>query len=310
MAAASARTRLVWMSCTRTTWAASAPARSRAPDGRAERLPGAEAEAERRHDGQHRDHPHPAGRAGQGLAQPRPTGRPERGRARRASGAVPAGRAGRGAGAAGWRPARRRERPPRSVPWLTALPPDAVAGQPGAGSGLVGGRRPGPRAGSWRSWSMVGASTSRSRQAWRPIAASSTLRANRPLPNRARAGSRPSSSRNRARRRRLQLVVGARREVDEDLLELVVGVVLELDRGAEPAGQAGVAAMNVAIGAGVAGDDDHQVVAAVLHLLDQGVDRLGAVLVAGQAVGLVDEQHPAERRTATTSAVFIAVCPR
>ena len=45
----------------------------------------------------------------------------------------------------------------------------------------------------------------------------------------------------------------------------------------------------------VAGHDHDQVVAPVLHLLDQGVDGLLAVLVAGQAVGLVDEQHAAGR---------------
>ena len=33
----------------------------------------------------------------------------------------------------------------------------------------------------------------------------------------------------------------------------------------------------------------------VLHLLDQGVDGLLAVLVAVERVGLVDEQHAAER---------------
>ena len=47
---------------------------------------------------------------------------------------------------------------------------------------------------------------------------------------------------------------------------------------------------------GVAGHDEHQVVAPVLHLLDQGVDGFGPVLVAGQAVRLVDEQHPTRRR--------------
>ena len=46
----------------------------------------------------------------------------------------------------------------------------------------------------------------------------------------------------------------------------------------------------------VAGHDHHQVLALVLHLLDQGVDRLGAVLVAGERVRLVDEEDAADRR--------------
>ena len=94
-----------------------------------------------------------------------------------------------------------------------------------------------------------------------------------------------------------QFVVGTRRELGQDRDELVVGVVVELDRRPEPAGQAGVRGDERRHRCRVAGDDDHEVVTAVLHLLDQGVDGLLAVLVTlgaetGQAVGLVDEQHP------------------
>ena len=49
---------------------------------------------------------------------------------------------------------------------------------------------------------------------------------------------------------------------------------------------------------GVAGDDDRQVVAVVLHQLDQLGDGLGPEVAAAlgrQRVGLVDEQHAAER---------------
>jgi hypothetical protein len=45
----------------------------------------------------------------------------------------------------------------------------------------------------------------------------------------------------------------------------------------------------------VAGDHDDEVVAVVLHLLDQGVDGLVAVLVPRERVRLVDEQDAAER---------------
>ncbi len=57
----------------------------------------------------------------------------------------------------------------------------------------------------------------------------------------------------------------------------------------------GFASISSAIGAGVAGDDHHEVVAVVLHRLDQRVDGLLAVLVPGQRVGLVDEQHALDR---------------
>ena len=90
------------------------------------------------------------------------------------------------------------------------------------------------------------------------------------------------------------VVVGAVGQHLEDADQLVVGVVGELDGGAEPAGQPGVLGDEEGHRLGVARHDHDQVVAPVLHLLDQGVDRLGAVLVAGQAVGLVDEEHAAD----------------
>ena len=45
----------------------------------------------------------------------------------------------------------------------------------------------------------------------------------------------------------------------------------------------------------VAGDDDDEVLPVVLHLLDERVDGLLRGLVPGEAVGLVDEEHAADR---------------
>ena len=90
------------------------------------------------------------------------------------------------------------------------------------------------------------------------------------------------------------VVVGAARQLQEDRQQLLVGVVVELDGGPEPAGQPRVLRDEDDHRVRVAGHDQHQVVPLVLHLLDQGVHSLGAVLVAGQAVGLVDEQHAAD----------------
>ena len=56
--------------------------------------------------------------------------------------------------------------------------------------------------------------------------------------------------------------------------------------------------MNVAISPGVARGHHRQVVPVVLHELDQGVDGLTSEVgfaAAGQRVGLVDQQHAAER---------------
>ena len=62
-------------------------------------------------------------------------------------------------------------------------------------------------------------------------------------------------------------------------------------------GQAGVAAEELLHAVLVAGDDDDQIVAMVLHLLQQHLDRLLAVVTlvlrSIQVVGLVDEQHSA-----------------
>ena len=88
-----------------------------------------------------------------------------------------------------------------------------------------------------------------------------------------------------------QLVVGAGRDRPQNLDQLVVGVVVELDRGGEAAGQARVLGDERDHGVGVAGHDDDEVLAVVLHLLDEGVDRLLGELVAGEGVRLVDEQH-------------------
>ena len=94
----------------------------------------------------------------------------------------------------------------------------------------------------------------------------------------------------------VDVVVRITGQLLEDPHQLVVGVVGELDRRAEAARQTRVLGDEDLHREGIAGDDDHEVVALVLHLLDQGVDGLGAVLVTRQAVGLVDEQDPTLRR--------------
>ena len=67
------------------------------------------------------------------------------------------------------------------------------------------------------------------------------------------------------------------------------------DSGAE----AGIGLEELVHPVGVAGQDDHQVVALVLHDLEQDLDRLlpvvAFVIRAIEVIGLVDEQHPAHR---------------
>ncbi|MPM61870.1 hypothetical protein SDC9_108733 [bioreactor metagenome] len=92
-----------------------------------------------------------------------------------------------------------------------------------------------------------------------------------------------------------QIVIGFVDHLLEDLDQFGVGVVREPDLGTETACQAGVLGDEGGHRGRVSGHDHDQVVAVVLHLLDQGVDRFLAVLVARQCVGLVDEQHPAQR---------------
>ena len=79
------------------------------------------------------------------------------------------------------------------------------------------------------------------------------------------------------------------------------GVAGELQPGGEAGGQAGVGGQERLHLLLVAGQDDDQVLAVVLGPLEQGLDRLDAepvglaVTLVDQAVGLVDEQHPAQR---------------
>ena len=61
----------------------------------------------------------------------------------------------------------------------------------------------------------------------------------------------------------------------------------------------GLALMNSSISRRVAGGDQGEIVAVVLHVLDNGVDRLPPEVLlaaAGEGIGLVDEQRAAERR--------------
>ena len=85
---------------------------------------------------------------------------------------------------------------------------------------------------------------------------------------------------------------------DVDLRQLVVGVVRKLDAGAEARAQAGVGVEEVLHLLGVARGDHHEVLATILQLHQQFVDRLlpeVAVVALGQRVRLVDEQHAAQR---------------
>ena len=85
----------------------------------------------------------------------------------------------------------------------------------------------------------------------------------------------------------------------EDLDELVGGVVGEVDEPREAALQSGVGVDERLHLRRVAGGDQGEVVAVVLHVLDDGVDRLPAEVLlaaASEGVGLVDQQRPAERR--------------
>ncbi len=83
--------------------------------------------------------------------------------------------------------------------------------------------------------------------------------------------------------------------------ELGRGVAGELHPVGEPGVEAGVGGQEVLHLPLVAGQDDDQVLAVVLGPLEQRLDRLVAepvalpVALVHQAVGLVDEQHPAER---------------
>jgi len=79
------------------------------------------------------------------------------------------------------------------------------------------------------------------------------------------------------------------------------GVVVEGDGAGEAGAQAGVAVQEAVYLPGVAGDDDAEPAAVVLHQLEQGIHRLPPKVVAAttrtgadEAVGLVDEQHAIE----------------
>jgi hypothetical protein len=66
----------------------------------------------------------------------------------------------------------------------------------------------------------------------------------------------------------------------------------------KPRRQTGIGGQEPAHLGGVSGNDHHQLVAEVLHVLQQGVDGVLAERVAlvfgHQAISLVDEQHPAQ----------------
>ena len=89
--------------------------------------------------------------------------------------------------------------------------------------------------------------------------------------------------------------VGARGDRGEDLDQLVVAVVVELSVSRNRLSSPGFDVMKRCIGLRVAGDDHQQLVAVVLHLLDQRIDRFAAEIVARERVRLVDEQRAAER---------------
>ncbi len=94
----------------------------------------------------------------------------------------------------------------------------------------------------------------------------------------------------------LEHVAGLFGNKAQDGGHFVLRVVLEVDERAEPALQATVGLEEVVHLLLVAGHDNHQVVAVVLHLLQQGVHGLGAKVVAAavERVGLVDKEHAAQ----------------
>src|SRR5208282_6868142 len=85
---------------------------------------------------------------------------------------------------------------------------------------------------------------------------------------------------------------------EEDRHELVGRVILEQDGAGEAGAQTGIGVEEAAHLAGIAGDNDAEPVAMVLHQLEQGVDRLaaevGAVMGGSEAVGLIDEEDAVE----------------
>ena len=144
--------------------------------------------------------------------------------------------------------------------------------------------------------SLTGSVIAVIRIAWRVTASSNTLRTKRPLPkasgrgsgtSRRNAPSTPSSSAKPA-------LLGVQ---PEDAPQLVGGVVGEGDRAREPGRDAGVGLDEALHLPRVAGHDHHDLVAVVLHQLEQGRDRLVAEVAErvgrDQGVGLVDEQHAA-----------------
>ena len=85
----------------------------------------------------------------------------------------------------------------------------------------------------------------------------------------------------------------------EDLDELVRRVVGKIDEPGEPTLQPGVGVDELGHLGWVAGGNEGEVVAVILHVLDDGVDGFSAEVVvatAGKSVSLVDEQRAAERR--------------
>jgi hypothetical protein len=81
--------------------------------------------------------------------------------------------------------------------------------------------------------------------------------------------------------------------------QVIEAVGGEVEVVGDPGAHSGIGAEELVHPVLVAGQDDHQLVAVVLHHLQQDVDRFLALVpgVAGavQVVGLVDEQHPAQR---------------
>ena len=144
----------------------------------------------------------------------------------------------------------------------------------------------------------VGAATVASRSAWWATAASNTLRTNRALPKPRVRGSASMTSASSGSALIVEVVLLVLAHQLEDRDELLGRVVGEVDGAHEAALQAGVGVDQLGHLVRVAGGDDRQVVAVVLHELDDRVDRLPPeVLLAapGERIGLVDEQRPAER---------------
>ena len=299
---------VVAICCTRTSWAARRGRRpGRAPrPGRRCRRGAAKSEADEHAASTASAEPARGALEGAGeRAAPAGRGAGRRAAARAGPAARPAGRRPPGGRTTVWltEPLRPRSRPAPRAGRRARLRTGRRRASPvesSSGASSSGRRRRRPASSSRssgsssRSCSRVGSSTSRRRQAWRPIAASRTFRAKRPFPKPSPRGVAARISRNRSRHGGRRRVVGVRGQPHEDLdaarrrCSRRRSIVVR-NRLASPGLREEAVHRRR-----VAGDDDDEVVAVVLHLLDQGVD--GLRRRTGRRPGCTPRRRRARRR--------------